>query len=483
MKNEKMVSIRKNITETIWDLIKGKLNEEEIHQIISQIPQLFKYVNNPSPQLELLAVRMLGSNIKYVKQQTETLQRLSVIDDIENIKYIDYPIPEIEEKAMSIFPESFKYLKYPLDSSLLIACTYPGLFKYVKDESPYLFDYSVKKNPENIEYIPNPSLDLQRFAYQSNPSLIEKVHNVDSGLVMEIISNNPYIVTKLQNVTDMQYKAAIKQEPLVLLELDDSLIDKYKHFTKNVLLESMGGDASLLTPEMVKEYPMLVLVAEYSKDFYTFLDIAITELAEVAKLFPESISDEQIPYLLANNGWFIKYIPESKLNDNMVMLALSNGQDYCIQYVNNPSVYIQTYAVEEHASNIQYIKNPHQSVINLAITKSPFAIKYVENPSDFICCKAIRKDPNSIQFIENQSEKMQFIAYKQNQMSAKYFKNVGTTIKVTVLKDHPEYINEPEFKLYVEDLMASEELSNNPMILLGSSKEVVLEYLETKLGN
>lgn len=473
---------RSKLVNNIIALNTETMSEPLVHELIAETPELFKYVKNPSTELEILAVRMLGSNIKYVKDQTPILQKLAILDDVENIKYIDEPIPFVEEKVMNEFPEAIRYLKNPRDQSLLIACTYPGLFKHVKDRSPYICEYAVKKNPENITYISNPSLDLQRIAYLSNPSLLEKLDKVDSGLLMEIIPNNPYIVSTLKNVTDLQYKMALKQEPLVLLQLEDNLLDKYKTYTKSILLDTINGDLSSITTNTIKEYPMLVLVTEYCNEFYTFLDIALSELPDIVKLFPDVVTKQQIPYILSNSGWFIKYFDEDQITDSMAMLALSNNQDYCIQYIKNPSVYVQTYAVEEHANNLQYIKDPHPTAINIAIAKSPFSIKYVDEPSDFICCKAIRKDPNSIQFIKNQTEKMQFIAYKQNEMSAKYFKNPCTNIKIMVLSEHPEYVDNDEFKLTVDDLMNTT-LAESPKVLLNSDKQVVLEYLYRKYGN
>ena len=473
---------RDDLISAILGLSNGDIPEPKIHELISTIPKLFKFVKNPSKALEFLAVRMLGSNIRYVSEQTPILQELAIIDDIENIKYIDNPIKSVEKKAIDELPESIAYIKNPRDFSILVACTYPGLFRYVKDRSPYICEYAVKKNAENIAYVENPSLDLQRLAYHTNPELLSTIDKVDSGLLMEIIPSNPYIVTSLKNVTDLQYKMALKQEPLVLLQLEDSLIGKYKQFTTSVLMDTIDGNPDMVTADMIRDYPILILVMEYKSCFYEYLDIAISEAPEIAKIFPNLLTSEQKAFMLANNGWFIKYMDESEIDDAKVLLALSNNQDYCIQYIENPSLYIQLYAVEEHAKNIKYVNNPDERVINLAITKSPFSIKYIDNPSEFICCKAIRKDPNCIQFIKNQTEKMQFIAFKQNPLSAKYFKNMSAITKMMVLSEYPDYINLEEYKLSVDDLMSMEK-ANSPKILLNLDKDVILEYLNKKYGN
>lgn len=472
-----------DLEKKILSLNKGEIKQDiDVYELLTNIPEIFKFIKNPESELEILAVRMLGSNIQYVKEQTPLLQKLAIIDDIENIKFIKEPIQEVEEEAVQKFPEVVSYLENPRDFSILIACTYPGLFKHLKQKSPYICDYAVKKNPENIVYIDRPSIDLQRIAYQSDRELLGSIEHVDEGLLMEIIPNDPYIVTIVKNVTDLQYKMAIKQEPLVLLQLDDKLIKKYRDFAKEVLLETINNDLTEITEELIKSYPIIILAGEGSEDFDSYLDIAIYELPEIIKLFSDVMNKEQKSYILASNGWAIKYIDKNEIDDCTIFLALSNNQDYAVQYIDNPSLYVQRYAIEEHANNIQYIKNPDESIINMAITRTAFAIKYVENPSDFISCKAIRKDPNSIQFIDNQTQKMQFIAYKQNPLSAKYFKNMDSHIKLAVLKDYPELISYPEFKLTADELLIAK-INENVDILFKTDKEVVLEYLNRKYMN
>ena len=441
--------MEKNIVKTITELINGE-QDIMLEELIFDNPRLFKFVNNPSLGLQVLAVKMLGSNIKYIEDQKPMLQKIAIDEDIENIKYITKPTQEIEERVIKDYPEAISFIKNPRDFSILTACNYPALFKDIAQKTPYMCEYAVKKNAENIEFIDNPSLELQRIACLSNPDLLSKVKNPDSGLIMQIIPTYPLIVKDV-NASMVHYKMAIRYDPTVILHLDDVLIKELLPYTKSVVSQLIENPEEY-TEKDVSMFPMSILALEFHPKYKEFVDIAFEEEPEIMKLIPQEVSDEKLPYILSNYGWFLKYLPEEKKTDMNIMLALSNGQEWAIQYVENPSPIIQRYAVEENVNSLRFIKNPDQSIVDIAISKSPFIIRYLDDATDFIYNKAIRKDANSIQFIKNQTEKMQYIAIKANPMSAKYFKNPGTVIKVLAADLYPEAMDMEQFKVTLDDL-------------------------------
>lgn len=453
----------KSLVETITELIKDEPLNATLEELVFNNPRLFKFVNNPSLGLQVLAVKMLGSNIKYIDDQKAMLQKISIDEDIENIKYIKKPTQEIEEMVIKDYPEAISLIKHPSDFSILTACNYPALFKDIPQKTPYMCEYAVKKNAENIKYIDNPPLELQKIAYLANPDLLSNVKNPDSGLIMEIIPNNPLIVRDV-NVSLVHYKMAIRYDPTVILQLNDDLIRELLPYTVSVISQLID-DPDSYTEKDVSMFPMSVLALSMHPKYNDFIDIAFEEEPDLIKLLPQEVTDEKLPYILSNYGWFLKYLPEDKKNDMNIMLALSNGQEWAIQYVNNPSPIIQRYAVEENVNSLRFIKNPDQSVIDIAISKSPFIIRYLDNASDFIYNKAIRKDANSIQFIEDQTEKMQYIAIKANPMSAKYFKNPKTFIKVLAADLYPEAMDMEQFKITLEDLKAMTSSDVEKMII------------------
>ena len=469
--------MQKSNLDLIKELLTGETSDIVLEELMVQNPRLFKFVKNPSLGLQVLSVKMLGSNIQYIKEQNEILQKIAIDEDVENIKYITNPTQAIEEKVIKDYPEAIVYIKQPRDFSVLTACNYPGLFKHIKDKTPYMCEYAVKKNPENIEYIDNPTLELQRAAYNAKPTLLSKVKNPDSGLIMEIIPSNPLIVKDV-NASMMHYKMAIRYDPSVIIHLNDDIISQLLPYVKSVVSQLVENPQDY-TESDVRLFPMSILALETHPKYKELLEVAFDEEPELIKILPNEVSEEKLPYILSNYGWFLKYLPEEKKTDINIMLALSNNQEWAIQYVENPSPIIQRYAVEEDVNTIRFIEHPEQSVMDIVVSKSPFIVRYLKDATDFIYNKAIRKDANSIQFIEKQTEKMQYMAIKANPMSAKYFKKPKTNIKIMALDLYPQVTELEQFKITIDDLksMSSSEVDK---CIVYADVDVVKEYLNLK---
>lgn len=469
--------MQKTNLESIKELLTGETTDVVLEELIVQNPRLFKFVKNPSLGLQVLAVKMLGSNIQYIKEQNEILQKIAIDEDVENIKYINNPTESIEERVIKDYPEAIVHIKHPRDFSILTACNCPGLFKHIKDKTPYMCEYAVKKNAENIEFIENPTLELQRAAYNVKPSLLSKVKNPDSGLIMEIIPSNPLIVKDV-NASMVHYKMAIRHDPSVIIHLNDELISELLPYTKSVVTQLVENPQDY-TEADVRLFPMSILALEMHPKYKELLEVAFDEEPELIRILPNEVSDEKLPYILSNYGWFLKYLPEEKKTDINIMLALSNNQEWAIQYVENPSLIIQRYAVEEDVNTIRFIKHPEQNVMDIAVSKSPFIVRYLKDATDFIYNKAIRKDANSIQFIEKQTEKMQYMAIKSNPMSAKYFKKPKTSIKVLALDLYPQVTELEQFKITIDDLKSMSK-SDVEKCIVYTDVDVVKEYLNLK---
>lgn len=465
----------KNTLNIIKKILTNETFEETtIEQIIAENPRLFKFVKNPSLGLQIIGVKLLGSNIQYIEEQNQILQRIAIDEDIENIRYIKHPTAEIEEFVVKNYPEAISLIENPREISILTACNYPELFKDIKNKSAYTCEYAVKKNAENIQYVKSPSIDLQRIAYNINPKLLSKVDTPDSGLIMEIIPSNPMIVKDI-NASMIHYKMAIKYDPRVILYLSDDLIKELLPYTKNVIRQLIPNIDNY-TEEDVRAYPISILALDSHPKYREFIEIAFDEEYELIKILHDEVTDEKLPYILANYGWFLKYLPESKHTDMNILLALSNGQEYVLEYVKNPGHVIQKYAVEEDVNSLRFIEKPYKDVIDIAISKSPFAIRHLKNASEFICTKAIRKDANCIQFIEHQTERMQKIALNANVMSAKYFKNPTTNIKTMVANLSESMMEMEQFRITLDDLKSMNEVDVDKLIAYADI-ETVKEFL------
>lgn len=62
-----------------------------------------------------------------------------------------------------------------------------------------------------------------------------------------------------------------------------------------------------------------------------------------------------------------------------------------IQFINNPSLKVQFYAIRKDPYAIQYIDNPIEELQLEAIKKNPFVIGYMKNPTEDVLKEAIKQ--------------------------------------------------------------------------------------------
>jgi hypothetical protein len=124
--------------------------------LIGYNPNTIAYMPNPSPELQMMAVKANYALIKYVENPSPDLQHDAVYDDPLNIQYIANPTEKIKEYA---FSQSDK------------------VFPYIKNPPLKMQQRAVKENPYNIMYVDNPSPEMQLSAVQSLPGVYEHIRN------------------------------------------------------------------------------------------------------------------------------------------------------------------------------------------------------------------------------------------------------------------------------------------------------------------
>jgi DNA-dependent RNA polymerase auxiliary subunit epsilon len=124
--------------------------------LISYNPNTIEYMANPSPELQMLAVKENYKLIKYVENPSFDLQQEVVSANPFNIQYITNPSDQIKEYA---FQKS------------------DGVFPYIKNPPLKMQQQAVEENPYHIMYIDNPSPEMQLSAVQRLPGVYEHIKN------------------------------------------------------------------------------------------------------------------------------------------------------------------------------------------------------------------------------------------------------------------------------------------------------------------
>lgn len=465
--------MERNYIRTITLLLKNVINEPELIMLLNEQPLLFKFIPNPSYEIKYHACKLLSTNIQYIKDPDDELLNMAICTDIENVKYIKRGTKYIKDRLKEQYPLGLLYLEN-LDKDDVDVLENEGNklnnFKSFTNDI-YMRLYHIKPNIMTLlNHIP---YHIQYIIKKENPKLFVRLKHLESELITDYIESNPNIVLKCKNATIEQYRIAVENDPRLLLYAKDDDIDELKHYAKFGLAKIYNDN---ITKEMVEFYPILVILLENHQDFDEYFNIAIHKDIRIAKLYPDHVKKSDIPYILTKSGWFIRYLKNEDYNETNILLSLSNGQSYVAQYIDNLTIDLQRYLIDQDPNNIQYINNPDASIMSEAISKSPFSIRFIKKNYLFMSIKAIRKNPNTIEFIKDQTEQMQNIAFDKKPSTAKFFKNPSREMKRYIFKKYPQALYLKEFRITFEDLLyfKPSEVNN---YLVYSDVDVVIKYL------
>jgi hypothetical protein len=77
--------------------------------------KLIQFIDNPSEEVQLAAVKKLGSSIQYIQNPSERVQLAAVKDNPSSIQYIQNPSEKIQLVAVKQNPYSIYCIKNPTE--------------------------------------------------------------------------------------------------------------------------------------------------------------------------------------------------------------------------------------------------------------------------------------------------------------------------------------------------------------------------------
>ena len=156
--------------------------------VISNMPQRFKEIKNPSKELQAFAFD----------------------EDPALLPYLNIEIPEpFLIRGVRNKPEILQYIKNPSEEVVLTALYFsPDVIKFVENPSDNLKNLAVSREPETIKYINNPSEELIFFAVSRAPEVIKYVKNPSEELQIEAIRRNPKVINFISHPTKKIQKLA-----------------------------------------------------------------------------------------------------------------------------------------------------------------------------------------------------------------------------------------------------------------------------------
>lgn len=164
-------------------------DEKKIENYISLYPDLLQFIDHPSEDLIIAAVRVDHNAILHVDELSEKAQMIAVNASSYAIQGIRNPADKVLLTAIHKCPEVFEFVDNPSDTVKMAA---------------------VKLKPDNLQYIEEPYKEIIEVAMHLEPDVYKHCDNITEAMYKSVIE--PY----------RTFKSAIeKNEFTKLVELSE----------------------------------------------------------------------------------------------------------------------------------------------------------------------------------------------------------------------------------------------------------------------
>jgi hypothetical protein len=126
-----------------------------------------KSIENPSEEVQLIAVQQDGDTIQYIENPSEEVQLSAVRQKGSSIRYIKNPSEEVQLAAIEQNYVGFRYIENPSEEAMLKVVQINGFYiKYCIDPSIAVQLAAVQNTASAITLIENPSKEVQIAAIE-----------------------------------------------------------------------------------------------------------------------------------------------------------------------------------------------------------------------------------------------------------------------------------------------------------------------------
>ena len=137
--------------------------------MIRNNPYVIGRIENPTEEMQLLAVQLNGQALQYITNPSPAVQEAAIANTARAIQFIDNPSEDIKLQAVRAGWNNLSYLENPSQELIDAALDQSGwAIKYIKDAGHDLQLRAVNKNYDAVKYIKDPAEDVQLAAVRGN---------------------------------------------------------------------------------------------------------------------------------------------------------------------------------------------------------------------------------------------------------------------------------------------------------------------------
>ena len=196
-------------------LVKQLMPFLEKHKILEESPIAIRYIDNPSEEMQLEAVKKDGNAIKGIKKPSEKVQLEAVKEDWGTIEYIKNPSEAVQLEAAKRNGSILMYLKNPSEA--------------VKIEAVKNYGYA-------ITYIDNPTEEMKIEAVKNNGIVIMNIDNPSEAIQLEAVKNRKEALTYIENPSKAAIEMASRKEASIKFASINEAIQYLADYTDNRII-------------------------------------------------------------------------------------------------------------------------------------------------------------------------------------------------------------------------------------------------------
>lgn len=163
--------------------------------------EVLSLIENPSNVKEYQTLPIILNGVSLEKQERKrevnfNLQKISIMNDPISIKYIENPSEELQLMAIELNYNVYKYINNPTKevSALFAVSKNPYNIQYISNPSERVQLAAVKQKGDSIQFIKEPTNDVQLESLKSDISNCNYIENLTTNsllhIAIEIIENH-----------------------------------------------------------------------------------------------------------------------------------------------------------------------------------------------------------------------------------------------------------------------------------------------------
>lgn len=320
---------------------KKLLDEKIIYCALQKCGKTLQFIENPTKDMCMTAIKQHGSAIRYVKNQTRKMCLIAIKHE-HGFKYLhNYDDEEICLQAIKLYSPNIQYIPYQTTELCMLALqdSRKCILRYIREQTYDICKQAVTYNPNNISYVKNQLYDLCVIALEKEPQTLGYIKEQYHELCEYAQHKNNRVIIMTRNPTYEMSVYAVKKDPEYITSIPP------EHVTYE-----MYKDA-------IEEQPQLI-----SSHKYKYLQTYELAMNAVKK-----------------NGIYLQHIRSDLKDYNMCMEALMNNIS-ATRYIDgfvDDDMYMEI--IKKYSNALKYIYPQPYDICEFAYHRNNKNIKYITN--------------------------------------------------------------------------------------------------------